>query len=84
MVLTDTQKKLVALFLREKLQLIFSDSQELETIYDMLFDDVVSDIEDTADWSTLTIEGNEVVNSDVEIAIARTLYNKLVTLVRYL
>ena len=80
MVLTDAQKKIVSFFLREKLQLIFNDRQEIENVHDVMFDDVVNDIEKTADWSFLTIENNEVVNSDVETSIARALYKKIADL----
>jgi hypothetical protein len=80
MVLTDTQKKIVSFFIKEKLQRIFNDRQEIENAHDVLLDDVVNDIEETADWSFLTMENNEVVNSDVEISIARALYKKIVDL----
>lgn len=80
MVLTDAQKKIVSFFLNEKLQLIFNDRQEIENVHDVLFDDVVNDIEERAEWSWLTIENNEVVNSDVEISIARVLYKKIANL----
>ena len=80
MVLTDTQKKIVSFFIKEKLQRIFNDRQEIENAHDVLLDDVVNDIEETADWSFLTMENNEVYNSDVEISIARTLYKKIVYL----
>lgn len=80
MVLTDAQKKIVSFLLNEKLQLIFNVRQEIENVHDAMFDDVVNDIEETADWSFLTIENNEVVNSDVETSIARALYKKIADL----
>ena len=76
--LTKKQRELVASFINKKLGQIFGNVSEVASIFDLIFDDVVSDIEDTADWSTLTIEGDEVVNSDVEIAISRILYQKII------
>ena len=76
--LTKKQRELVASFINKKLGQIFGNVSEVASIFDLIFDDVVSDIEDTADWSCLTIEGDEVVNSDVEIAISRILYQKII------
>lgn len=76
MVITEAQKKLIGFLVREKLVAIFSNLQEMTTIYNLIFDEVVSDIEDTADWSN--IEANAVVNSDVDIAVERVLYQKLI------
>lgn len=76
MVLTEAQKIVIGFLVREKLSAIFNDLQEMTTIYHLIFDEVVSDIEDTADWSN--IEANAVVNSDVDIAVARVLYQKLI------
>lgn len=76
MVLTEAQKIVIGFLVREKLSAIFNDLQEMTKIYHLIFDEVVSDIEDTADWSN--IEANAVVNSDVDIAVARVLYQKLI------
>lgn len=76
MVLTEAQKIVIGFLVREKLSAIFNGLQEMTTIYHLIFDEVVSDIEDTADWSN--IEANAVVNSDVDIAVARVLYQKLI------
>lgn len=76
MVITEAQKIVIGFLVREKLSAIFNDLQEMTTIYHLIFDEVVSDIKDTADWSN--IEANAVVNSDVDIAVARILYQKLI------
>lgn len=76
MVITEAQKIVIGFLVREKLAAIFNDLQEMTTIYQLIFDEVVSDIEDTADWSN--IEANAVVNSDVDIAVSRVLYQKLI------
>ena len=76
MVITEAQKIVIGFLVREKLAAIFSNLQEMTTIYNLIFDEVVSDIEDTADWSN--IEANAVVNSDVDIAVERVLYQKLI------
>ena len=53
------------------LQNIFPDDAERHEIRDLVLDDVVLDIEETADWSGL--EDDEYNLGDIQIALARVL-----------
>jgi len=70
--LTKGQLKGVRGHLVELLLPIFEDMRDREEIIDLIFDDVVLDIEETADWSHL--EEDEVHTGDISIALARVLY----------
>ena len=72
MELTKEQLKGVRSHLVELLLPIFEDMRDREEIIDLIFDDVVLDIEETADWSHL--EEDEVHTGDISIALARVLY----------
>ena len=71
MELTKDQLKGVRSHLVELLLPIFEDMREREGVVDLIFRDVVIDIETTADWSEL--DDDEVHTGDVSIALARVL-----------
>ena len=50
---------------------IFQDNIEREGVIDYILDDVIADIDETADWSDLRYD--EVNESDIQIALARVL-----------
>lgn len=57
------------------LSTIFSDFREREEVQEAIIDDVITDIEETADWSDL--EDDEVCFDDIDIAVSRTIYKKV-------
>lgn len=54
---------------------IFPDDAERHEICDLILDDVVLDIEETADWSEY--EDDECNVGDVQIALARVIKNAI-------
>ena len=62
-------KNLVREVVSAELAQVFTDNVERETIIDTVIDDVVADIDETADddWNF----------SDISIALQRVLYNKI-------
>lgn len=76
MKLTKEQIKGVRSYLVELLMPIFGDMRDREEIISLIFNDIVYDIEVTADWSELAED--EVHTGDVEIALARVLYEAVV------
>ena len=54
------------------------DSNDRHEVVDAIIGDILTDIEETADWSHL--EEDEYSISDVQIALARVLKNKCTTL----
>lgn len=56
---------------------IFLDYWERHEIRDLVLDDVVRDIEETADWSNY--DENEYNFGDIRIALARVLKNTIVS-----
>ena len=58
------------------LQNIFPDDAERHEIRDLVLDDVVLDIEETADWSGL--EDDEYNLGDIQIALARVIKDAVV------
>lgn len=58
------------------LQNIFLDDAERHEIRDLILDDVVMDIEETADWSGY--EDDEYCLGDIQIALARVIKNAVV------
>lgn len=58
------------------LQNIFPDDAERHEICDLVLDDVVLDIEETADWSGY--EDDEYCLGDIQIALARVLKKAVV------
>lgn len=71
MELTNYQLIGVRSYLIELLLPIFEDMREREAVIDTIFNDVVLDIETSADWSEL--EDDEVHTGDISIALARVL-----------
>lgn len=74
--MTDTQKDIVNTRVGHLLLPIFSDIRDWEEVTDGVMDDVVSDIECSADWSKLGED--EVCIDDIDIALARVLKSKIV------
>ena len=60
-------------FLKE---IVGYDMDDAISITENILDDVVEDIECTADWSNL--EHDEVNFSDVELAVKRVIYDRIV------
>lgn len=73
--MTKVQESAVRGQVRAKLSAIFSDFGDLESITDAVTDDVIDDINETADWSDL--DTDEVVMDDINIALARVLMNRI-------
>ena len=59
-----------------KLSAIFSDEWDREEIKEEIADDVIADIDETADWSN--IDSDEVIVDDINISIARVLKEKII------
>lgn len=55
---------------------LFQDNQTRNKIVYLILDDVIADIDETADWSNLGY--NEINIGDVEIALARVLETAIV------
>ena len=55
---------------------IFHDTWDREEVKEEIADDVIADIESSADWSDL--ESDEVVTDDIDIAVARVLKSKII------
>ena len=77
MELTETQLDAVQDEVNILLGDIFLDDTELYEICDLILDDVVQDIEETADWSNY--REDEYCLYDVRIALARVLKNAIVS-----
>lgn len=73
--LTKQQIKEVNAQVRASLSAIIADAHDREAVLDSIIIDVISDIEDTADWSDY--EDDECNLSDIDIALARVLKNKI-------
>ena len=69
--MTYRQSKEVRATLNKLLFGIFQDNIEREGVIDYILDDVIADIEETADWSGLRYD--EVNVADIQIALARVL-----------
>lgn len=63
----DAVRDEVSIFLSD----IFSDYQERHEVLDLIINDVLEDIEETADWSNF--EEDEYCLGDIRIALARVL-----------
>lgn len=74
--MTDLQKDAVrdevSIFLGD----IFRDYQERHEVIDLIIDDIVADIDETADWSDY--EDDEYNIGDIQIALARVLKSAIV------
>ena len=75
MELSKEQKKMIAVAVSTKLSPIFTDSHDRAEVVDAIMADIISDIEDTADWSGYSKD--EYNLDDIEIALARVLKNKI-------
>lgn len=75
MEVTIEQRFIISLIIKGKLGKLFINDNEVEEVCNLIFDDVISDIEDCADWSDL--ENDEVNEADVDIAISRVLYKHI-------
>ena len=75
MEVTIEQRFVISLIIKGKLGKLFINDNEVEEVCNLIFDDVISDIEDCADWSDL--EKDEVNEADVDIAISRVLYKHI-------
>jgi hypothetical protein len=69
--MTKVQRLSVEAYLRSYLLFIFPDNHEREEVISLIIDDVVSDIDECADWSDF--EEDEIHSGDIEIALARVL-----------
>ena len=54
---------------------IFLDYREREEVIDLILDDVVQDIEETADWSNYGEDEHNL--GDIQIALARVIKNAI-------
>lgn len=71
--MTDAQEKIVKDVVDAKMQSIITDSVDRNNFVDSIIDNVIDDINETADWSELT--DDEVCVGDIDIALARVLLN---------
>lgn len=68
--MSENNKKDIYKWIDNSLMTIFPDAFEREMVVILLFDDVVADVEETAD--------EEFNGSDIDIALARILYKRIV------
>ena len=71
MELTEKQVFAVKVAIRTWLSVIFEDAVDLNDIVATLLDEVVADIEETADWEGY--EEDEINMDDAKIALARAM-----------
>lgn len=69
----DAVRDEVSIFLKD----IFFDDRERHEVVDFILDDVIADIEETADWSGY--EDDEYNLDDIRIALARVLYSAVLS-----
>lgn len=74
--MTTTQEIEVRGQIDAKLSAIFSDAWDREEVKEEIADDVVADIDETADWGN--IGDDEAVLDDIDIAIARVLKTRII------
>ena len=75
MELTEMQIDGVRDEVSDMLKDIFYDNRDREEVIDLIIDDVVQDIEETADWSDYGED--EYCLDDVRIALARVIKNAI-------
>lgn len=75
MALTDCQKDAVYSLIFEMFSAAISGIREASELASLIIEDVIEDIESTADWSRYNY--NEYNRSDVSLAIYRTLKERL-------
>ena len=73
--MTDTQKEMVVGSIRTDLSTLFPDHFDREAVVDAIKDDVIKDIEETADWSELL--DDEIYSTDVSISVARVIMERI-------
>lgn len=71
MKLTKLQKKAVKGEIKARMSAVFGEMRDVEAVTNEITDEVIEDIEETADWTGL--DKDEVVLDDISIAIARVL-----------
>ena len=76
MKLTDLQIDLVRVEMSGLLKNIFPDNYDRREVVDLITDDVIADIEETADWSDY--KDDEYNLGDIQIALARVIKNAVV------
>lgn len=74
--MTKLQREYVKGDLSARLGAIISDYSLRQEVVDAIIDDVVADIDETADWSGL--DSDEVVMDDIEIALSRVAYSRFI------
>lgn len=74
--LTDFQKEIIKGRTDYLLSYIFPDAHDRSAVVEAIADDVINDIDETADWSRF--EWDEYCHEDINIALARVLKNKVV------
>ena len=74
--MTELQIDLVRVELSGLLKNIFPDNYDRREVVDLITDDVVADIEETADWSDY--KDGEYNLGDIQIALARVLKSAVV------
>lgn len=74
--MTELQIDLVRVELSGLLKNIFPDNYDRREVVDLITDDVVADIEETADWSDY--KDDEYNLGDIQIALARVLKSAVV------
>ena len=75
MELTEMQIDGVRDEVSDMLKDIFYDNRDREEVIDLIIDDVVQDIEETADWDNY--DDDEYNLGDIRIALARVLKNAI-------
>lgn len=73
--ITDIQKESIKDYIRTKFRCITMEEREVYELTALVIDDVITDIEETADWEN--IEDDEIVLDDVDIALRRVLKDAL-------
>lgn len=73
--ITEKQTDLVKGYVKTRFRFITLDERLINELSELVNDDVISDIEETADWSDLA--DDEWVRDDVDIALVRVLLDRL-------
>lgn len=73
--MTETQINMTKDYLHKHLTSIFEDYFDREYFIDNIIDLIIEDIDVCADWSDY--EDDEINGSDINIALARILYNNV-------
>jgi len=73
--MTKQQEKGVKAEVKARLSAIISDPYEVEECTNNIINDVIADIDETADWSD--IYDDEVILDDISISLSRVVVNKV-------